>query len=501
MPSKPNILILMADQMSAPFLPFYAESPAQLPTLSRLADEGVLFNAAYSNSPLCGPARYTLQAGQLPSRTGAYDNACELTAMTPTMAHYLRLGGYRTVLAGKMHFVGPDQLHGFEERLTTDIYPADFGWTPDWTDFDHRPSWYHSMDSVLTAGPTRRTNQIDFDEEAVFATRRKLYDIVREDDGRPFFITLSLTHPHDPYACHESHWQRYDGVEIPMPRVPDQSDPHAQRLRHVCGQHLDTITDAQIRDARRAYFGSMSFVDDQFARVLETLEETGLRDDTIVIVCGDHGDMLGERGLWYKMNFHEGAARIPLIVHAPKRYAPRKIDACVSLVDLVPTLIELAGLTAEPATPLDGTSLVPHLENGSGHDEVIGEYMGEGVVAPMVMIRRGPWKFIHTPTDPDLLYNLADDPDELHNLAESADQSERMAALKAEVAVRWNFAEITQAVLASQSCRRLVGDANATGLRSPWDYQPRRDATQEYVRPHMDLEDLEAKARYPRVRS
>ena len=135
MAAKPNILILMADQMSAPFLPFYADSPAKLPTLSRLAEEGVLFTSAYSNSPLCGPARYTMQAGQLPSALGAYDNACELTATTPCMAHYLRKGGYRTMLAGKMHFVGPDQLHGFEERLTTDIYPADFGWTPDYRNY------------------------------------------------------------------------------------------------------------------------------------------------------------------------------------------------------------------------------------------------------------------------------------------------------------------------------------------------------------------------------
>ncbi len=500
MAAKPNILILMADQMSAPFLPFYADSPAKVPTLSRLAAEGVLFTSAYTNSPLCGPARYTMQAGQLPSALGAYDNACELTATTPCMAHYLRKGGYRTMLAGKMHFVGPDQLHGFEERLTTDIYPADFGWTPDWTDFEHRPTWYHSMDSVLTAGPTLRTNQIDFDEEAVYAVRRKLYDLVREDDGRPFFMTLSLTHPHDPYACHQSYWDRYEGVEIPMPRVGEQDDPHAKRLRHVCAQHLDEVSEDQIRNARRAYFGSMSFVDDQFAKVLETLQELGLRDNTIVIVCGDHGDMLGERGLWYKMNFHEGAARIPLIVHAPGRFAARRVDASVSLVDLVPTLLELGEVGIEPAAPLGGTSLVPHLTGSGGHDEVIGEYMGEGVIAPMVMIRRGPWKFIHCPTDPDQLYNMADDPDELHNLAADPAQADRMAALRAEVAQRWQIPAIHTAVLASQRARQLVGEANQIGKRSPWDYGPRRDPAEEYVRPHMDLEDLEAKARFPRVR-
>lgn len=503
MARRPNILILMADQMAAPFLPFYAQSPVKVPTLARLAAEGVLFRSAYCNSPLCAPSRFSMMAGQLPSAIGAFDNAAELPAATPTMAHYLRQGGYRTILAGKMHFVGPDQLHGFEERLTTDIYPADFGWTPDWTDFETRPTWYHSMDSVLTAGPAVRTNQLDFDEEAVFVSRRKLYDIARDNDDRPFFLTVSLTHPHDPYAIPQHYWDLYDDAEIPMPQntfTAEQMDPHSRRLRHVIGVDLDNVSEAQVRAARRAYFGSISFVDDQFARILEVLDETGLRDDTIVIVCGDHGEMLGERGLWYKMHFFEGAARIPLIVHAPARYAPAEIDASVSLVDLLPTLLDMAGLTPEPAAKLAGRSLLPHLKEGSGHDEVIGEYMGEGTIAPLVMIRRGPWKFIHSPVDPDLLYNLADDPDELQNCAADPANQPLIAEFHAEVSRRWDFDAITRDVLASQRCRRLVGAANAIGALTSWDHQPKRDAAQEYVRAHMDLEDLEAMARFPRVR-
>lgn len=507
MAKQPNILILMADQMSAPFLPFYAPAhaptPVKVPTLSRLAQEGVLFTSAYCASPLCGPARFSMMAGQLPSRIGAFDNACELQASTPTMAHYLRNGGYRTILSGKMHFVGPDQMHGFEERLTTDIYPADFGWTPDWSDFEHRPTWYHSMDSVLTAWPTVRTNQLDFDEEVVFTVRRKLYDIARDSDPRPFFITASLTHPHDPYATPKRYWDLYQDAEIPLPRVriaPDRLDPHSQRLRHVCGSDLDTVSEDQMRNARRAYFGSISFVDEQFGLILQTLEETGMADDTIVIVCGDHGDMLGERGLWYKMHYFEGAARVPMIVHAPGRYLPRRVDASVSLIDLLPTLLDMAELTPQPAMPLDGHSLMPHLTGGTGHDEVIGEYMGEGTIAPLVMIRRGPWKFIHSSVDPDMLYDLAADPDELHNLAADPAHAALIADLRAEVAQRWDFPAITQAVLTSQRCRKLVAEANATGKLTAWDHQPPRDARQEYVRAHMDLEDLEATARFPRVR-
>ena len=126
---------------------------------------------------------------------GAFDNAADFAADIPTFAHYLRQAGYRTALSGKMHFCGPDQLHGFEERLTTDIYPADFGWTPDWEQPEIRPSWYHNMLSVTQAGPCRRSNQLDFDEEVVYAARRWLFDQARGTDDRPFCLVVSMTHP------------------------------------------------------------------------------------------------------------------------------------------------------------------------------------------------------------------------------------------------------------------------------------------------------------------
>lgn len=511
-PKAPNILILMADQMAPAFLPFHGHAVTKAPNLSRLASEGVLFDSAYCNSPLCAPSRFSFLAGQLPSKIGAYDNACEFPADTPTIAHYLRYAGYRTVLAGKMHFVGPDQLHGFEERLTTDIYPADFGWTPDWTRFEDRPSWYHSMDSVLTAGPCIRTNQLDFDEEVTFATKRKLFEIAREKgkDDRPFFMVMSLTHPHDPFAIPRRYWDLYDEADIEMPRVHiplDERDPHSLRLRHVCGNDLDTVTDQQVLNARRAYHGAISFVDEQFGVVLDALDDAGLADDTVILVIGDHGEMLGERDLWYKMNFFEGGARIPMIVHAPGRFEAKRVAASVSLVDLLPTLVELSGhpIPAGMMGPHDGHSLLPHLNgdsaNGGGRDEVIGEYLGESAIAPIVMIRRGPLKFIHSPADPDQLYDLAADPDELVNLAPLPAHAETVAAFRAEVAERWALDRIHGEVLASQQRRRLIAAAAEKGVARSWDFQPFQDAATQYVRGHMDLEDLEASARFPRVRA
>ncbi|WP_231639085.1 choline-sulfatase [Sphingomonas profundi] len=502
---QPNILILMADQMAPSALPVYGHPLVKAPNIARLAAEGVVFDSAYCNSPLCAPSRFSFLSGLLPSRIGAYDNACEFPADQPTIAHDLRYRGYRTILAGKMHFVGPDQLHGFEERLTTDIYPADFGWTPDWTRFADRPSWYHSMDSVLTAGPCVRTNQLDYDEEVSFVTRRKLYEIARGKDERPFFMVMSLTHPHDPFAIPARYWNLYDDADIPEPRVriakADQ-DPHALRLRHVIGMDLDDVTDDQVRAARRAYYGAISFVDEQIGLVLDTLAESGMAQNTIVLLIGDHGEMLGERDLWYKMNFFEGGARVPMIVHAPGRFAPHRVAASVSLVDLMPTLADLAGgdMPEAMAPCADGVSLMPHLLGQAGRDEAIGEYLGEGAIAPIVMIRRGRLKFIHSPVDPDQLFDLAADPDELDNLAADPAHAGQVASFRREVAERWDLAQVEADVLANQRRRRLIAAATSRGAAKHWDYQPFRDASRDYVRGHMDLEELEASARFPRVR-
>jgi choline-sulfatase len=161
-------------------------------------------------------------------------------------------------------------------------------------------------------------------------------------------------------------------------------------------------------------------------------------------------------------------------------------------------LCELAGETqAQYATPLDGASLVSQLAGASGKDEVIGEYLAEGAIAPLVMIKRGRHKFVHSPVDPDQLYDLLDDPDEVRNLAPGAACAARVQQFRAEVARRWDMPALHAAVIASQQRRHLVYDALRRGRHTPWDFQPVRDASRLYVRNDQDLGDLEAMARFP----
>lgn len=499
-----NIVIVMADQMAPAALPMYGNAVTLAPTMLRLAEAGVVFDAAYCNSPLCSPSRAVFMSGCLPSRTGAYDNAAEFRSDIPTFAHYLRQAGYLTALSGKMHFCGPDQMHGFEERLTTDIYPADFGWTPDWDHPHDRPSWYHNMSSVTDAGPCIRTNQLDYDDEVVFAAERRIFDHVRSGDPRPLCLVVSLVHPHDPFAIPARYFDLYadDAIDLPALRPGDVAmTPHEERLFRVCDMGSAVITEDHVRTARRAYYGSISYVDDNVGRIGKALDEAGLAADTVTVLTSDHGEMLGERGFWYKMSFFEGACRVPLVVHAPGLFPPRRVRAAVSLADMLPTLLDIAtdGRPPALASAIDGRSLVPHLRGAGGHDEALGEYLAEGSIAPIVMIRHGRFKFVACPADPDQLYDLEADPRERVNLAGDRAHAEIVRGFRAEATARWNLPALDGQVRDSQRRRQLVSGALSRGTPTPWDYQPVRDASRQYIRRHMDLDELEARARFPRV--
>ncbi|HXY81798.1 MAG TPA: choline-sulfatase [Gaiellaceae bacterium] len=463
LPRPPHIVLLLADQLAASALPTYGNEIARAPRLAQLGAEGVVFERALCASPLCVPSRASLMTGLLPSRTGAIDNAGELPAAVPTFAHRLRVLGYRTVLVGKMHFIGPDQLHGFEERPLTDVYPAGFDWIPDWDlADDERLSWYHDLSSVLRAGPVRSTLQLEYDAEVVEQACRA----IAAADERPLLLVVSFTHPHDPYEVPAEHWNRYDGATIDPPAHPQPgTDPPTHRLRAMLAAETVAVSPEQALLARRGYYGAISLVDDHVATTLDALAEHGLAEDAVVIVTSDHGDMLGERGLWYKMAPFEGSIRVPLIVHGPRRFAPRRIAGPVSLLDLASTLVELAG--GGSPDELDGISLARALAGASlPARDVPLEYLAEGVRAPQVTLVRGPLKLVRSLGEPDLVYDVEADP------AERVDLSSEPGTgpLREAGAVRWDLAALDAEVRASQRRRRLVAGALAVGRVTKWDH-------------------------------
>jgi arylsulfatase A-like enzyme len=294
----------------------------------------------------------------------------------------------------------------------------------------------------------------------------------------------------------------------------EQQDAHSKRLLKVCGLLDEDIPDEAVRRARRAYFGALSYVDDNVGKLLQVLKECGLDDNTIVVFSSDHGDMLGERGLWYdvpqaswslprfrlvltrlrclppsryKMSFFEGSTRVPLMISDPRHIAPKYIHQNVSNIDILPTVVDLVNGSLDKRLPMDGNSLVPYLSGNTNgmikSDTVYGEYCGEGTIAPLMMIRSGNWKLVVCPVDQPQFFNTNNDPHELHNLAMSTDLAvqEIFFSFMREANARWDFTAIHNQVLTSQRTRRVCWDALRQGRFESWDYQPKEEASNKYV--------------------
>jgi len=470
----PNILFIMADQMTPFMTSPYGQRIARTPHLARLAANGTLFENAYCNSPLCVPSRTSMFTGRLPAAVQSYDNASEFAAHRPTLMHYLRRAGYRTAVVGKCHFIGPDQLHGFEERLTPCIFPADFSMLPDWRlgPVYNKGTSVQAMLRML--GPSKWNRQLAFDQMVFDRAMERLRQHALPGQKQPLFLNISFTQPHDPFTTTQDFLDLYKDADIPLPKdygdIRRLSPTYEWFIIHH-GLDKEKLPDERVREARRNYLGMVSWIDDRVGQILSELERLGLAQNTVVIFTSDHGEMLGEHGQWSKRLMLEWSARVPLIVSGPGRIpAGKRIAAPVSLLDLFPTLAELAGAKVE--TPLDGRSLLPLLGGSQdGRDRaVICEYLGEGPIEPIRMVRFGSWKYITVNGYPPQFFDLHKDPEETVNLAGRPEYSSVETELRTRAERGWDGNALKQAVMASQQERAVVRSTRQFGTPPHWDY-------------------------------
>ena len=313
-------------------------------------------------------------------------------------------------------------------------------------------------------------------------------------------MTVSFTHPHDPYVARKKYWDLYEDCAHLMPTVSafeyEKHDTHSKRIFDANNWRDFDITDDDIKRSRRAYFANISYLDDKIGEILEALETT--KQEATILFLSDHGDMLGERGLWFKMSFYEGSARVPLMVCSPKM-KPGLVTYPVSNIDLAPTLCDLADVSIEEIAPwCEGESLVHLGQGGERTSPVAMEYAAEASYSPMVSLRYGPWKYNRCLLDEDQLFNLDEDPNELINLVNTRKHQGTLNQLRVKSEKRWNLNKFDTDVRESQAKRWIVYEALRNGNYFPWDYQPLQDASERYMRNHMDLNEVENDNRFPR---
>ncbi len=500
---KINVLMIICDQMVAQLTGAYGHPVVQTPNLNRLVDEGIRFDNAYSSCPICSPTRQSLLTGRYASNLDCFDNTSVLSSDQPTLCHYLSIAGYDTVLSGKMHFIGPDQLHGFEKRLTTDVFPSDFTWLPqrptggleDFADFHAQPI---AIDYV-TAGVRQWSMQFDYDEETHFRaleylrSKRSQYTGTLQKplpprDERPFFLCVSYCHPHEPFHVTQELWDIYEGVDILLPEIPgnlaDREHPMDRMLNVFHGTHrVDLSNKDALYTMHRAYYGLVTYVDRKVGELLQALEDYGLKDDTLILFLSDHGDMLGERRMVQKRTFYEYSARIPWIMSHPWLLPARvQVPEPVSVVDVLPTILDFLGVEEE-VLPIDGASVLPLIRgNRQSERAVYSELHAEGVNTTCFMVRQGDFKYIYVAGYGPQLYNLAEDAKEWHNLAGRPEYAEIEVTLHSLLRSQFDPEDIEERVRDSLARRTLIRKAmKKTGLPR-WDYQPVFDATKQYWR-------------------
>lgn len=470
MTDRPNILIIMSDQHHAGFMGHVGHPYAATPHLDRLAGQGVRFINAYTSCPLCTPARMGFMTGQSPSALSNWLLGDILPSDVPTFAHGLGAAGYETVLCGKMHFVGPDQFHGFERRLMSDPVGGEL----------YPPNLYRTKKGIWSGGgvyPVEVAGHgfLGFQHYDREVTKQGCRFLTERKDDRPFLLVLGYVAPHNPYVC-EKRW--FDHYDARVPELPPFTAEDHRRLPRMTrrkreAEGLDRLTPRQSRRALVAYLGLVSELDEQVGAVLDALAKAGKTDDTVVVYCSDHGDMATEHGLWYKRTFYEASVRVPLLISWPGRFRQGGTEKhVVSLLDLAPTLLEIGQAPALPQT--DGRSLLRLLrgEDVAWDDTAWAEEAGQDGVPPSVMLRQGDWKLIHYhgSDEDDELYCLSQDPGELCDLAGDPSQAERTRAMRAQVAARWDGERVATTISRNRAARKYVvasGQAKASPALPP----------------------------------
>ena len=445
--ARPNLLFLFSDQHARRIAGCYGDAMGATPHLDQLAREGVVFDNAYCPSPLCVPSRMSMLTGRHPYEQECWTNDDYLRPDAATWLHSVGAAGYRPVLAGRLHSMGPDQLHGYVERMVGDHSP-NWGGVPrhDLGVLDKaNDPWRESLER---SGVGQSAYQVKDMATASAACEylRARGEARRAGSRDPFCLTVGFLLPHPPYVAWSEDYERFAGRVPPPVYHEPPSPPHAWEQWWRENRNITQVDAAAVQRARTAYYGLVHRLDVMVGEVLRCLKGEDLDENTLIVYSTDHGDQLGERGLWWKHTLYEDSVRVPLVLRWPKRVPAGERRAQV--VDLLDVAATMAGALGGPALPYGhGRDLLPVAEDPKAPwvDEIFCEHCTDTVPAwtggqatQQRMVRSGDWKLIYAHDYPVQLYDLARDPHERHDLGNDPQHAPIRARLEARVLDGWN---------------------------------------------------------------
>ncbi len=404
-PKRPNILFILPDQLRAQALGCMGNPDVKTPHIDKLAAQSILFRNAFANTPVCCPARAIMLTGKYTHKNGMVANDLRLREEEVTIAELLRDAGYRTGFIGKWHLDGGPREPGFvppgSRRQGFEFWAAN--------EVSHAHFNNHYFRDDATPIPIRKFEAEGWTDVAVEFLK------ATKQDARPFFLTVQMGPPHDPYKAPPEYTKLYDPAKLTM------------RANWKDAEGLPG------RKAIAEYYGMITAVDDQVGRMMRTLDELGLADDTIVLLSSDHGDMLGSQGRRLKRKPWEESTRVPGILRYPGKVKPRSTEKLFSHIDIAPTLLSLCG--QKPPAFMQGTDFSQFIlhEKGRTPDsvffQIFGPYQGDGTEDGWRGVRTDRYMYARFESKPWVLYDLQADPDEMKNLIDDKALVKKMDAL------------------------------------------------------------------------
>ncbi len=470
-----NVIVIMTDELRRDCLGCYGNDLIQTPHLDALAARGIRYDAAYTPSPICVPARAAIATGRYVHETGNWSNAIPYCGTPESWHHRFKSAGRRIASVGKLHFRSTEDDNGFSEEIQPFHVKDGKGWI--------HGLLRDEMDLFDASGFAANIGPGDdpysqFDLQVCKATKQWLTERSDEPDNTsPWGLFVSFLRPHYPLTCPPEFYNLYNPDELPLPRNTepnnDADHPVLQGLKEACNYDAPFNDDTR-RIAVASYYGLCSFVDDMVGGILNTLTSTGLDRNTTIVFTSDHGECLGDRGFWTKMVMYEESAAVPLIIAGPG-IEQNVCSSPVSLIDLYPTVLELGGVQSsdEIDVPVNGVSLIDSAKGTTTGRSVLSEYHDYGAKTGMFMLRKGSWKLVVYPGYNPQLFNLDKDPDETQDLAHIPDYSSVLGELNKELENLCNPAKINQQAFADQA-RRIdeLGGKQAILATENYDHTP-----------------------------
>ena len=416
--SRNNLLIVISDEHRKDAMGCVGHPIVKTPNLDRLAARGTIFENAYTPSPICVPARASIACGDYVHNIGCWDSATPYCGVPGSWMHKLRDSGIEVISIGKLHYRSSKDDNGFSREILPMHVMGGIGWPAGL--LRESPPAFESAQELAADVGAGASSYTDYDRAITEAACDWL--LIRGETDNPWAAFFSLVSPHYPLIAPQEFYDLYDRASVDLPIAYE----HAQRPRHSELMNLARFFDydrhfdaRKLREAKAAYYGLISFMDDCVGRILSALTRSGQTDDTVVIYVSDHGDMMGDHGFWTKHVMYEASAGIPMIAAGPDVAEGRRVQTGTSLVDLAATAVDVTGLCDHGAAELfPGRSLRSIAgEEDDRNRTTFSEYHDGGSTTGAFMVRWEDWKFVYYVGHDPQLFNLAQDPHELDNLA------------------------------------------------------------------------------------